>query len=397
MRSECVVQPVKQRSSALAGSLFYAFFWGATGVYTPFVNVYFADLGLTGQEIGGLSTLVPLALLLVTPLVSAVSDQFQRRVRVLQFSLLATIVAFGVLGAGYAITFETLLPPVLLLAVASSPIVALADTIIARMSVRYALNFGQLRLWGSLCFATAAIGCGYIWEWVSYEWMFWATAVLLIPSIFISQELEEEPPPTGEAALLSGRVSGITGLPVVLLACFLVGIALSFSFTFDGVYMVQLGGTQALVGLMFGVAALSELPVMQCAGRLNRRLGEVNTLVLACLILLVAFWGYVFAPSTTVLLGFAALRGAGFGLFLVSSIQLVDALSPAARSATAQSLRQGSSFGLSALVAGPLAGWLFDGYGMGVMFGVGGTAVFLAALILLSQRNRLEAVRSPMA
>ena len=36
---------------ARRGSIYYLAFWAVTGIYMPFTNVYFVNLGLSGREI----------------------------------------------------------------------------------------------------------------------------------------------------------------------------------------------------------------------------------------------------------------------------------------------------------------------------------------------------------
>ncbi|MCB0033284.1 MAG: MFS transporter [Anaerolineales bacterium] len=373
---------------ALSGALFYALFWGSSGVFVPFINVYFVEIGLTGREVGLLAALVPLMTLLFNPLASSLADRLNARVAILRYALIGTIIAFFLLGFPGATTFTLLLPLMLFQALTSSPIISLADTTIARMSKRHNLNYGNLRLWGSLSFAATTILFGFVWQQFPYRWMFVVTGLFLLPVIFITGQLENG---TGQkrptTAPTTTRLLGIPGITAVLLASFLTGIGLGFTFTFDGIYMSQLGGNGLFVGLMFGVAAFAELPSMQFSQALGQRYQERNVLLAGLVLLIIAMIGYVLAPSPSILLIFAAVRGAGFGLFLVSTIRMIDALAPEQWSSTAQSLRQAGTFGLASLIASPVGGWIYDMASPQMIFVAAAGAFLLAVLVMAFTKN----------
>jgi MFS transporter, PPP family, 3-phenylpropionic acid transporter len=366
---------------ALSGSLFYLGHWAAFGLFSPFINVYFAELGLNGRQIGWLSALVPLTTLIIAPLVSAVADRTQRRVAALRWSILLTVFSF--LWLGWETAFVPLLLAMSFHALVRAPTVSLADTLIARQAVRYGLNFGTMRLWGSVGFAAMAIGGGWVWQAVGYAWMLPVTAVLLLPSVWLANGLEEPAQPVGGGPeVRPWDILRLPSLQGILLACFLAGLALGLSFVFEGLYMVHKGGNGWLVGLMFGLAACSELPSMQATDALGRG-GRMRWLfLLSFVVLAVAMVGYVFSPTPLWVLLFAAVRGLGFGFFLVSSVRLVDALAPAEWASTAQSLRQAVTFGLAALVAGPLGGWLVDMVSLEAVFMASAGCVLAAAVLV---------------
>ena len=83
-----------RRKPALNGAAFFATHWGAVAVFAPFINIYFAEVGLTGVQIGLLSALWPLATLAIAPFLSAVADRFQWRVPILQVSSLLMALCF---------------------------------------------------------------------------------------------------------------------------------------------------------------------------------------------------------------------------------------------------------------------------------------------------------------
>jgi MFS family permease len=163
------------------------------------------------------------------------------------------------------------------------------------------------------------------------------------------------------------------GLVVFFVSSFLIGAAIYMSVMFDGIYMTSLGGTQGMVGFMFGLTAFSEPPTMHYSQALIRRLGGPRSLLLAYGVLLVAFVGYSFAWQPWMLLVTSAVKGLGFGLFWTGTIQQISIRAPEHLASTAQSLLNTSTFGVAPVVVSLLSGELFDIFGP--------RSVFIAAVV----------------
>ena len=138
---------------------------------------------------------------------------------------------------GLGTSFWTLLPLMLLLAIARSPIGALGDSLVARMATQHQLNFGKMRLWGSLSFAVVALISGFVWEGVGFGPMFAVAGLLFLP-VSLSAALLEERPSTYRSTQRSFRSLGADGeLLAILAASFLIGAAIGMDMIFEAIYM----------------------------------------------------------------------------------------------------------------------------------------------------------------
>jgi MFS transporter, PPP family, 3-phenylpropionic acid transporter len=368
------------------GSLYYLAFWGGVGVYMPFINVYFVQLGLSGRQIGLLAMLFPLMTLLFAMPLSALADRRRWRIPILKSALLAFALTFFLLGR--PTTFTALVPLMLLLALFFSPIISVSDTLIAGMAARHRLNYGAMRMWGSFAFASMAVVCGILWQRLGFSLMFTATSLLFIPVIWFAHLLEEEPLALSLVDRPLREIGRDPGLLVLLAAGFLVGIAMGMAVIFEGVYMARLGGGQFLVGMLFAAAAFSELPTMQYSGLITRYISGAKTLLLAYFLMSSAYAAYSLAWTPAALLVMGAVKGLGFGLFYVSTVRLVNARAPREWSATVQSMLTAGMFGLAPLLAAPLAGTLYDVIGPAAVFVSASMAVALAALVVMAAAVR---------
>lgn len=382
------INHTSQRSPYWRASIFYFSLWAAMGAQMPFFNVYFARLGLSGLQIGILSTAFPLMTLFVGPALSLLADRRRWQKRMLFISIGGT----GALLILFIFprTFVPLLALVLVRAVLFSPMMSIGDGMVARMAARHHIDFGKLRLWGSLSFAVAALVCGALWERWGFQAMFIVTSVLTLPVLWAATGLEESASAASTTnAIAKSAVSPTLhdvrrdrGLVTLLVAVSLIGIAEGLYGTFSGVYMDCLGSGQVLVGALFGLSALAELPLMHYSGDIFRKLGKPVSVLLAYGLEGLAFVGYALARQPWLMLVFAMLKGAGFALYFVGNVSLLDERAPEAWTSTLQSLMNAATRGLAPLLTVPLGGWLADAMGLPIVFISSGIAALLAVGVL---------------
>lgn len=395
----------------LRGALFYAAYWGAIGMFEPFLVLYFLHQGISAPQIGWLAAVLPLCTMILAPLIARLADHLQRRVAIL---------ALAGAGFGAALTmpalpafqpaFATLLGFVALMAVFRSPMIALSDSLITQMAVRRSLDFGAMRLWGSMGFTASAIGLGLVWERTGFATMFLATglgfiavviAALLLdetPRIKMPVEAQSERAAAGEAgastlanaqtAAGKRRLPLDAGLLFLLGATFLMVAGLFMAGTFGSVYMDELGGSQVMVGALMGMGALGEVPGMLFGGRFARRFGATNTLIIAYIALAVGLAATGLARVPWLLLIFALLRGLGFGLALVGTVTTINTRAPEGFSSTYQGILNAACWGLAPLLGGPTSGWIYETFhAQGLFFTT--AAMCLTACFFISPTYRL--------
>lgn len=366
---------------ATIGSAYYGFFWPMVALYAPYFNVYLLELGFSGTQIGTLSAVFPLFAFVVAPSLSSLADRRGWRLRLLQISLVGW--AAVLLLYRFPTSFAVFLLLVMVESAMRSPSLPIADGVIARMATRHRLNYGDMRLWGSFGFAAVSILSGMAWQQVGYSNMFLAAAVAVLPALFVARKLEE-----GELAEGNGRRSVTVlaqdkGLVIIYATAFLLGMALFSTFVFGGVFVTQLGGTETHIGLLFGLSALAEVPIMRQSGAIIRRLQGPPTLLLAMSLLAVSMLGYALAWSPTVLIVFSVIKGAGYGLLFVVIVQLLNERAPQGWTSTAQSVFQAAFLGLAPLLTSALNGYIYDRWGPTLLFGIMTAVIGLSIVLLL--------------
>jgi PPP family 3-phenylpropionic acid transporter len=366
---------------AAPGALFYFSCYAAQGAYIPFLSVFFARHDLLGSEIGLLGAVGPLMALLVAPGLLALADRLGWRVRLLTLCLAAT--ALILLLMALPDSFAGFLVVMTLLSLAGSPILSISDGLVARMAVRRGLAFGKMRLWGSLSWAIASVIGGALWQEVGFFLMFPVASLLLLAAIPFARLLEEDRIVESHARPRLKVVIADVRIRVVLIATFLLGLAMSVTMVFAPVYLDKVGGGQFLVGLFFAVLAVTELPVMHWSDAILKRLGGPLTLILSYALFGSAYLGLSLITSPVLLLGVGVIHGLGFGLFLPTTVRLVADWGPPEWSSTSQGIMNAGLWGLAPLLAGPLGGIVYDSLGPAAVFLFCVGAALLAALVMV--------------
>ncbi len=370
----------RQLSPTTRGSLYYFGLSGASATFLPFINVFYADRGLSGREIGLLAAAGPMVALLAAPLLVALADRRGRQVQMMILGLAG--VALTTLLLPLAQPFAVLLSVVVANGLIGSTVGSISDGTIAQMATRHQINYGKMRLWGSAGWVGMSLLGGFLWPLFGLWLMFPLASLLFVATMFAARLLGGD----GSSAKVERQplrlTSGAGRFWVVLICVVFISLGMTMARTFSAIYIARLSG-QTLVGLYAAVAAAIEIPAMLWTEPVLRRAGGPFTLALSCLLLGSAYVGLAVMPRPELLLLAALLEGVGVGLFLTATVRLVASWSPQGQVATYQGLLNAGSSGLAPLLAGLLGGAIFDTAGPQVVFVVSAGAVAIGMVVLL--------------
>ena len=139
-------------------ALFYAASFLVVGIQLPFWPVWLAGRGLDSRQIAAVFAAALWAKVAATPLFGALADRLGRRRAVM--AALAALAFAAYLGLWDAAGFAAILALNLAAAVAQSALMPLGDSITLAAVRDDGLDYGRIRVWGSLSFVAAAVGSG---------------------------------------------------------------------------------------------------------------------------------------------------------------------------------------------------------------------------------------------
>ena len=173
---------------------FYATVFLFVGIHLPFWPVWLQAHGLSAAEIGIILSASTWTRSLISPVVGHIADRQGERKRVINVLLagaLATYVLFAV-----ADTFWTLLAISLLVGVFLSAVIPLGENLAMLTTRAHDLDYGRIRLWGSITFIAGAGLAGQLLVGRDEDLILWlllgALALNLLAGLWLP---DTRPPP----------------------------------------------------------------------------------------------------------------------------------------------------------------------------------------------------------
>lgn len=367
----------------------YYFLWiGAGGFLLPFVTLVYQGRGLSGAEIGMLSTCGALAGMAAAPIWGRLGDRSAAPRRLLQMALLSS--ACFALLRGMQTTFWGFALFVVLEALVGSGTGSLSSTQALAVVAGEKAGFGSIRLWGSLGWAVAAPLAGRLMAQRGFFVPFVGYALMLIlgAALLGLTRGAERPPatvkttvraPTGQVLRTLAHSRSMVGLALALIFLWLSGAGRQ---QFESIYLAQLGAPTTLIGWVNTAGALIEPPFMLLADRILRRYGAGRVLRFAVFLQAIAYAPVVLFPSVVSIFVLRVLFSVAFSLNVVSYLTYLVENAPDGQGATVISLFEVTLRGGVGLMAAPLAGLFFDAFGAHGLYliGMGGSLLAWAVL-----------------
>ncbi|KAB2871243.1 MAG: MFS transporter [Bauldia sp.] len=347
--------------------VFFAGYFIFGGVAVPFFPVWLDARGLSDVEIASIVAIPTIVRVLLTPFAGMFADRApNRRFAAVTFAVPAAVIF---LLAWPATTYW----PILLFAGAAFAIWGLALPVAEALALtgvrRFGLDYGRMRLGGSVSFILANLAAGGLLGLFNADAIFWLMAASLAVSVVVSLGLPVTPP-----AL---RAVDDTARPVPrplrfllahpgFLALIVVGGLIQAShavlYSFGSIYWRELGFGGLEIGAFWAIGIVFEVALFMWSGPMVRLFGPFGLLALGGGAATVRWVVMAESPG---FIGFAALQalhGLTFGAVYLGNQHAIARAVPEEVTASAQ--------GLFAMVAGillaattALAGPLYQSFG----------------------------------
>ncbi|MGB0626189.1 MAG: MFS transporter [Alphaproteobacteria bacterium] len=368
-------------------SLRFALFYGALffvlGVLLPFWPIWLESRGLSAVDIGIILAVGPWMRVLVDPVIAKAADHAGAGRRMLVLAALVSLVAF----AGFALvsSFWVALLITLVFAPAYHALIPLGDSQAMTAVQRHGLDYGRLRLWGSITFIVGTLGIGALLTGRDPDLILVVVGLGLVVVLATTLLLREQNETRGHArwADVLSFVSDPRFL-VFVLAASAVQASHAVLNGFSGIHWKAAGHSELVVGLLWGGSVMVEVVLFAFSGAVVARVGATRLLVLGAGTALVR---WLILAQTTALPGLAAaqlLHAVTFGATYLATMHFIAGHAPEGLKATAQGAYaavSGVVMGITLIVAGELYGAFAGGafYGMA---GISAVALMLAFVVM---------------
>jgi PPP family 3-phenylpropionic acid transporter len=380
------------RAFAVRVSLLFGAIFVVAGINLPYFPVWLDGQGLGPRDIAIITSAPLFVRVLVTPAIAFAADRSGNHrlfLIVLAWVALAALVAVSQSSGFWAILLCTIA-----FALAWTTIMPLTETL-ALSGVRNAgLDYGRMRLWGSLTFIAATLVGGWVIAALGSPSAIWLTIaggvlVTIAAHAVIRPSGWGEPKTSGPRL----RLSDATGLLrngsflLFLLAAGAIQAAHGTFYTFGTVHWATLGIAASWSGALWGVGVIAEILLFMYSVRVLARISPVGLIVLGGAAAVVRWIAMGFDPSLVWLVPLQVLHGLTFGATHLGAIHFMGRVVPEAQGGTAQALYAsvtgGIAMGSAMLTSGPLYA-AFAGRAYWVMAAV--ALIGLLAAVALSRR-----------
>lgn len=359
---------MKPNKHKLAVSAQYFLYFGVMGIYLPYFNLYCYHFGFNGFQIGILSALRSVALVLFPLIWGHLADRLRKR---RQIYILCNIISAAVWSLFLLTTdFWPMLAIAACYGMFYAPIISFLEAFTMDVLGQEKRSYGSIRAWGSISFIVTVTLVGKVIDMFSVEII---VRFILIGSILLAALSFWIPDTAGWSK--SPRKAGATSLlkkklVVFLLSAFLMLVSHGAYYGFFSIHLANLGVRSTYIGLAWALASMAEIGVMIRSKKLFSRFSLERVLIfsfaVAALRWLILFW----TDSTVIIILSQVLHAVTYGMFHMASILYIDRLAPEGSKTVGQAVNNALTYGFGLMVGFFVNGYLYEILGSQALFAI---------------------------
>lgn len=385
---------VRFSTPAARTGIFYATLFTSGAVSNPFLPIWLSEKGIGEAEIGFINAAPILAMIVINLIVGRLADRASDwRTVIIIGSILAAIPPFFLF---YAHSYVGIMIAWTLLIVPFQAIAPVVDAAAYRMARRTGMDFGAIRVWGTIGFVVVTLLSGVVLGWLGPM-----AFVPLLTLVSVIRALMSLQLPLFRRSDDNGRPVHPIDAPINPLIAIRLGemwrpwflLTLAGAALLHGSHMMQMGfgalvwakaGLPGwIIGILWAVAPTAEIVAMVFFERINKRFAARHLILIGCLCGVIRWWGFALEPNAWVLVGLQTLHMGTVGLTFLGITNFIANWTSEDIAAEAQSffvvLRQ-----VVTVVALVGFGFLASAFGAGAFYVAAIMAALGAVLVLIS-------------
>ena len=354
-----------RRSLAVRVSLLFAALSVIIGTQLPYLPVWLDWAGLGVSEIAVITGLTLIVRVAVTPTIALAADRVGDHRKFLIGLAWVALAAFVVMAQSRG--FWPILAWAIVSSLAWTTILPLTEAVAMRGVKTAGLDYGRMRLWGSLSFIAASFVGGWVVARLggaSAIWLVTAGAALTVAATHgLARPASEgrSKAVTGPPRLSIRNAAGLLRSRAFLL--FLMGAGLTQAshaafYTFGTLHWRALGLSTAWSGTLWAVSIVAEVALFAYSAAIVRRIGPAQLIVLGAGAAVLRWLIMGLDPALLVLLPLQTLHALTFAATHVGAIHFIGRGVPEAQAGTAQALYASITGGIATggvtLMVGPV-------------------------------------------
>ncbi|MDF1791944.1 MAG: MFS transporter [Thalassobaculaceae bacterium] len=353
-------------------SLFYAAYFAVIGITLPYWPAWLESRGLSPVAIGAVLSVGFWVKLVAHPLLATVADAtgaLKRTTVLLALAALAVFATFSV-----ADPFWSYLALAFLMGFTFQSIMPLGEALALSEIKLRGLDYGPIRIWGSLSFIAAAFSAGWAAERfgnpVILTLVIAATLALVICCLWLPARGGTVRRPwswTATARLVANR-----RYLVFIAAAGSAQASHAVFYGFGTIAWRANGFSDSAIGILWSLGVVAEIVVFALAARLGRFAAAPALLALAGIGALIRWPLTAVTDDLFLVAGLQLLHGLTFGAAHLGAMRYLQDNAPEGLEATAQAFYYALVSGVIMGMAMPVAGVFYEGYGQLAYIAMGG-------------------------
>jgi len=355
-----------------------------------YVTVFLQSIGFNASHVGLITSLNSGVGVFASPFWGMLADKIRSVKKVIIITLIAGVALFALIPAASRVNVMGVSLVFFLIPFSMffrTPTMPLLENWMIRNTTKEKLNYGAIRSYGALSFALASLALGYILPITGVAFTFYINVAIAVPVlllfVFVKGSADFEG--AGKKSLtfkdmqLSRLFKNYYLVTYIIFAVF-QRVPFQCSMIFLPFLVAETGGDTAQMGIIMGIRAFVEIPMMLLLKPLRKRIPLYFIIMAASSLFMLECIFYSFVTNFWMIVAVSIFHGLGNGLMLPTGSSYVFSLTPDNLKATSQTVL-GSMTAIAGILGGTLGGILILMIGIRQFYLIIGMLI-MAALIL---------------
>ncbi len=362
-------------------SSFYFFYFALVGALSPYFSLYLNDIGLTAQAIGTVNAVIMGTKIIAPNIWGWLCDRTGKRLKIISIGSFFAVMFFG--GLFYWKTLFPILVITFLYSFFWNAVLSQFDTVTILYLKKDSHRYSQVRVWGSIGFIVTVILLGWLFDFISIDYLVPIAWFLLLLVWLSTLTLKE---PTRETYKKSDvHWVSLLKKPSIIyffIAAFLLQFSFGAYYTFFSLHLEGFGYSRTSIGLLWALGVFCEVILFIF---IHRFIGKNNVakIFFWSLLLTGVRWLTIafFADNLWLMIGVQTIHALSFGACHAACIELIRRFFNTSNIGQGQALYSALTFGFGGAM-GAMSGGFLWGISSQLLFCVSAAAVFISAIIV---------------
>jgi PPP family 3-phenylpropionic acid transporter len=366
-------------------------FWCSWSAFLSFAALFFKQTGLSQSEIGFALSSSTLGGILGQFIWGFLCDRLHT---VKKNFIAANIMILSAVSAFFFIRKTIwILVLMFLLGFSQIPQPSILDTWVLKKLPGKEEEYGHIRLWASIGYASSALTFGFMIRRFGFNTMFIAAPFFILTTLLVTMTLKDvtegnnprEPLKKSLKALFSNK-----SYLFFIFVCFIIGLAYRTAHLLLPLIVDNVKGSSLDLGLAYFFGIITEIPMLLASKRFSKKYHSNVLLIFSAVLFMVHFLLLIIAKSPFGVIVAMFAQGLAFGNYLPSIRLFVFENAPENLRTSAQTFADAICSSLAGVIGSAAGGIIMQNYGVKVvlMAGIGLLAAALILLILNLRKHR---------